>query len=486
MAASVLKMPDHVAEHKGEQLLAQATWSATTISSRLRVLRKARHSLASMSSALVDAIPTTLSRTRADTYAAEVLPLLAACKFLEQEAEHLLNARRLGSGGLPFWLAGTDTKVERVPFGVVLVIGPANYPLFLPGVQTLQALAAGNAVVWKPGRGGRPVAEKFLSALEAAGLPEGLLRVTDDAVQTAIREIGQRPDKIFFTGSSQAGRKVLQLAAETATPVVVELSGCDLVVALESTQPQRLVQALQFGMRLNGSATCMAPRRLILVGQGHESLIDRLKSEFAAMHGVPVDERERLRALLLEARVAGATVLGNLDDEMIKPILVLNASPAMAIAQADIFAPVLTVIHARNVAEAGSLDEACPFALTAAIFGNESEALRLGATLRVGTVLINDLIVPTADPRVAFGGRRGSGFGVTRGREGLLEMTAVKTTAVRKSKSVRHYQRTGPGHEELFHAVVTMSHSGGLRHRWQGFRKLIRAAMRLRSVEEKS
>lgn len=480
MAASVLKMPDLAAEQKGNHQLAQAMWSAMPILRRLRVLRKARHSLASLSSALVDAIPPTLTRTRADTFAAEVLPLLAACKFLEQQAEHLLAPKRLGRSGLPFWLAGTETKVDRVPLGLVLVIGPANYPLFLPGVQALQALAAGNAVTWKPGRGGRPVAEVFRSALEAAGLPEGLLRVTDDAVQTAVREIGLRPDKIFFTGSTQAGRKVLQLAAETATPVIVELSGCDLVVALESANTERLVQALKFGMRLNGSATCMAPRRLILVGHGHESLIDRLKSEFAAMAGVPVEERERLRALLLDARKAGATVLGNLDDELVKPILVLNAIPTMAIAQADIFAPVLTVLHTRDQAGVAELDEVCPFGLTAAIFGKESDALRLGAALRVGTVLVNDLIVPTADPRIAFGGRRASGFGVTRGHEGLLEMTAIKTTAVRKSKGVRHYQQTGAEHEALFRAVVTLSHSAGLRKRWQPFRNLIAAAMRLR------
>ncbi len=268
---------------------------------RLRVLRKARHSLASVSSALVDAIPATLSRTRADTYAAEVLPLLAACKFLEQKPSifshptpraqrpSLLARRHRDKGRACSLRPRAGHRTSELPALPAWRADPAG-----PRRRQRRHLEAG------PRR--RVRSPEFPSALEAAGLPEGLLRVTDDAVQTRVREIGCGRTRSSSPAPRQAGRKVLQLAAETATPVVVELSGCDLVVALESAQPERLVQALKFGMRLNGSATCMAPRRLILVGQGHESLIDRLKSEFAAMPGVPVEERERLRALLLDAR----------------------------------------------------------------------------------------------------------------------------------------------------------------------------------------
>ena len=145
-------MPDDTAT-RAQQREAQRTWSAMTVADRLRVLKKARHALARMSAEMVDAISPELSRTRGDTYVAEVLPLLAACEFLEREAEQILAPRRLGPDGLPFWLAGVDTVVARVSLGTVLVIGPSNYPLFLPGVQVLQALAAGNAAVWKPGRG---------------------------------------------------------------------------------------------------------------------------------------------------------------------------------------------------------------------------------------------------------------------------------------------------------------------------------------------
>ena len=248
---------------------AAEVWSEVPLKKRLAVLKAIRRTLAAHTSALADAIPAELARNRADTLAAEVLPLLAACKFLERQATAILAPMPLGRSGLPFWLRGVDATVERAPLGTVLIIAPANYPLFLPGVQALQALAAGNTVVWKPGRGGLPVAQAFADACALAGLPHGALRITDESVRSSIAEVQAGPDKIFFTGSSTTGRALLHLAAGLMIPVVAELSGCDAVIVLPGAEPARVIDALCFGMRLNGSATCMAPRRLILVGDEH-------------------------------------------------------------------------------------------------------------------------------------------------------------------------------------------------------------------------
>jgi len=129
---------------------AQRRWAAQPVAARLAVLRRVRHLLAARTHALCAAISPSLSRTAADTMVAEVLPLFAACKFLEQNAARIIKTRRLGRRGLPFWLTGIDAEVQRVALGRILIIAPGNYPLFLPGVQTLQALAAGNAAIWKP------------------------------------------------------------------------------------------------------------------------------------------------------------------------------------------------------------------------------------------------------------------------------------------------------------------------------------------------
>ena len=438
-----------------------------------------------MGGQLVDAMPPHLSRTRADSYVAELLPLLAACKFLEKRAPSILRCRRLGVSGRPFWLSGVDTTVERVPFGVVLVIAPSNYPLFLAGVQTLQALAAGNAVVWKPGFGGRAVAEVFASALAYAGLPSDLLQITGESAGDGVSAIQGRPDKIVFTGSAGTGREVLKLAAAHAIPVVAELSGCDAVVVLPSADDNVVLAALSFGMRLNGSCTCMAPRRLILVGDGHERLLLGLRERFAGMPGVAIAAatRKRLEVLLGDAEAQGSVVHGDVRSEFVKPILVEDGDAGMEIAQADIFAPVITVLRARDGNVVVEIDRLCPFGLTAAIFGDETLAVLLGKRLNVGTVTINDLIVPTADPRVSFGGRRGSGFGVTRGAEGLLEMTAPKTVAVRRRPAARQYEATDERHESLFAGVVALGHAATLRERLRGLQQAVTAAIKFKEPQ---
>ena len=463
---------------------AQFTWAKLPIRKRLEVLQRARFAIAHMSDAFSDAIPSHLCRTPADTRVAEILPLLAACRFLERRAEKILGVRRLGSRGRPFWLRGLTSEVQRAPYGVVLIFGPTNYPLFLPGVQTLQALAAGNAVVLKPGHGGGPIAKLFAETLYAAGLPRSLLELTDDSIEAAEEALRSSVDKVIFTGSAQTARTVLRLCAEKIIPCVVEASGCDAVVALPSANLKRVVMAITFGMRLNGSATCMAPRRLLLLGASEDRkklLVGMLSTAFDECGPTHLSDalRANLDEMLHEAERLGACVRGSTHEEQ-RPILVTEVKPGMRLAQADLLAPVLSVIDVSSEAEVLAAQKACPFALTASIFGDEVEAKCMASALNVGNVLINDIIVSTVDPRIPFGGRKESGYGATRGTEGLLEMTAAKVVTVQRSKSVRPYEGTEDQHSELFDGVILASHSQTIRQRGQGLAKAVGAAMRLR------
>lgn len=476
---------DAMRDTRGEIDAAQRAWASSPVPERIAVLRRARHIFAECTSDLCDAISPDLARNAADTRVAEILPLVAACRFLECEAATILAPRRLGRGGRPFWLGGITSEVHRVPMGRILVIAPSNYPLFLPGVQALQALAAGNAVVWKPGRGGRAVATLFASVLREAGLPDGLLDVTDESVGAAQSVIAAGVDKVFFTGSAASGKAVLRQLAETLTPCVAELSGCDAMLVLPSADLSRVVKALAFGMRLNGSATCMAPRRIIFIGadeRRRRNFLDSLTTALDWVKGVELPEsvRQQLQLVVEDAWLLGAQVHGKVEAEQ-QPILIAGATPEMLAARTDIFAPLLAMMDAATVDEAIALYEACPYALTASVFTgvnkkDEREARLLANQITAGTVTINDLIVPTADPRVPFGGRRGSGFGTTRGAEGLLEMTAAKTVSLRRGGGTRHYDATTRAHEALFDGVIQASHGRGWRRRILAIKQIVTAA----------
>ena len=248
----------------------------------------------------------------------------------------------------------------------------------------------------------------------------------------------RRPDKVIFTGSAENGRHVLSTLAETATPAVVELSGTDAILVMPSADLKRVAKAVAFGLRLNGGAVCMSPRRLIASAQSIAALLPLLDAELEQVAPVVLDAATtaKLQDLLFEAMSAGATLHGEFTPASQRPLVVSGVAAKMAVANTDIFAPVISLIAAESMLHGLEQYAQCKYALTAAIFcsrGDERRARSMATMLRAGTVLINDVIAPTADPRVPFGGRGASGYGMTRGAEGLLEMTAVKTLLVRNA-----------------------------------------------------
>jgi aldehyde dehydrogenase (NAD+) len=422
---------------------------------------------------------------------AEVLPLAEACRFLEREAAWILAPQMPGSRGRPFWLRRVDTEIHREPLGVVLIIGPGNYPLFLPGVQALQALAAGNAVFWKPAAGGHAAAAAFRLILVAAGIDQRLLQILDESSTAATQAIRAGVDKVFLTGSEETGKAVLHELAETVTPSVMELSGCDAVFVLEGANLTRTVEALVFGLRLNGSNTCMSPRRIFVSKTIANEFTGLLAKALDRLGPVPVPEgtSNLLQELMFDAESKGATFLLNGFDRglhtegggtLLYPTLVVGASSEMRIAQVDLFAPVLSLIEVENQEDALAAHRRCPYALTAAVFGPQSRARELASRVLAGSVLINDLIVSTTDPRAPFAGRKRSGFGATRGREGLLEMTSVKVIQTQHAKDLRAYQIHTPYHTGFFAGYIRAVHGNNWRDRVRGAREFLHAMIRIK------
>lgn len=403
---------------------AAAAWDMQGLSARLAVVRAARRLVA----ARAETLAATVARPVADTLVAEVLPLLEAARFLEREAPRLL-APRAPRGRRPLWLLGVRATLRRERLGAVLILAPGNYPLFLAGAQALQALVAGNAVAWKPAPGGEAVAHALAALLAEAGLPPGVLQVLDTEAGPAAVAAGF--DHIVLTGSAVTGAAVLAAAARTLTPCTMELSGVDAVHVLPGADLGLVARCLAYGLRLNGGATCIAPRRVFVPRRDAAALEDRLA---ALLPGVP-DARPptgvvaRLEALVADAVAAGARRIG--DAAPGRPAVLADAGAGMALLQEDVFAPWLALVPVDDVAAGMLADAACPYALGASIFGPAAAARALATRVRAGSVCINDVIVPTADPRLPFGGGGRSGFGRTRGAEGLLAMTAVKAVSER-------------------------------------------------------
>jgi acyl-CoA reductase-like NAD-dependent aldehyde dehydrogenase len=427
-AAEAAKAAEAAAGVRAAAGAAGAAWGAVPLAERLAVVRRFRRLAARDPRRLAASV----ARAEADTLAAEILPLLAAARFLERAAPGLLAPRTL-SGGRPLWLAGVRAEVRREPVGAVLLLAPSNYPLMLAGVQTLQALAAGNAVVWKPAAGGGAAAAAMAGLLAAAGLPAGVLQVLDERAATGAAAAASGYDRIVLTGSARTGAAVLAASAATLTPCTMELSGNDPVFVLPGADLDLAARCLGYGLRLNAGATCIAPRRVFATEAAAAALAERLAPLAAALPEAtpPAPVRALLERLVAEAEAGGAVASRHPGATIVR-----GARPGMALLREDVFAPALSFVSLpggdwdTEAALRGAAD--CPYALGASVFGPVAAARALAARIDAGSVAVNDVIVPTADPRLPFGGRRRSGFGVTRGAEGLLEMTAIKTVSVRR------------------------------------------------------
>jgi aldehyde dehydrogenase (NAD+) len=158
-------------------------------------------------------------------------------------------------------------------------------------------------------------------------------------------------------------------------------------------------------------------------------------------------------------------------------IVMTDMNTQMQLCSADIFAPLAMIIPVDDWSDALRADSQCPYALTASIFGPTEDALRIVKFISAGFITINDLIVPTADPQLPFGGRGESGFGVTRGSEGLLEMTCPKVVSVRLGTWLPHTKLPEPSDEELLDGLLQFNHANGWIKKWKGLSQTIKAAM---------
>jgi acyl-CoA reductase-like NAD-dependent aldehyde dehydrogenase len=457
---------------------AQRSWSFVPVRERAALLGRVRGEIAANARSIAGEVR---RRPIAETLASEILPLLEAARFVQRSAARCLATHRHARRAAPIWLPGTQVEVAREPYGVVLIIGPSNYPLMLPGIQALQALAAGNAVIVKPGRGGEASLLRLAAALRAVGLPEALFTVTGESACDAQALQRSGVDKVVFTGSHAAGREVLSAAAHALTPATLELSGWDAALVRADADVSLAARALRFGATLNDGATCIAPRRILAARPIAAELEARLAAELEGCRSASLDERAaQLAAETIEEAVAGGARLvcggrpASGEEGELRPTLLADVTPSMRIARTEVFAPVMLILPVQDDDDAVRVAGTCAYALGATVFSRDRRAARrLAERIDAGVVVLNDAVVPTADPRVPFAGRHASGFGVTRGAEGLLAMTRPK--AVVSSIGPKPHLASRPAlTEELVEALIDLAHGRGAGGRLRAARHVAR------------
>lgn len=463
---------------------AQRLWAELPIAQRLRPVRELRHQLAEQWSTLCQAIESDIGRPPREVVTTDVLPTADACWFLEKEAARLLRPRRVPKRLRPYWLIQEQSTIYHRPHGVVGIIGTWNYPLFLNGVQIVQALTAGNGVLWKPSEVAPKFAEVMTQLLRQAGFPTDLVQ-TLPATRDAGPLLAEADvDHVVFTGSADVGRKLAQRLGERLISSTLELSGCDALFVLDDADVTLAAHAAGFGLMLNQGQTCLAVRRVFV----HQSVADefrgclsdllqRVETRPLALVG-QVQQAERLveDARRLGAQVERQKSTTEASDRCFAPTILWGATPQMAICHEACFAPLVAVLTFCDLEEAVQLHRSSDYGLGASIFTRDRRrGQALAERLETGVVLINDVLVATAHPATPFGGRHASGWGVTQGAEGLLAMTVPQVVSQRAGTFRPHYDAIfgpDPATERMILGLLRYAHGRGWWARLRGLRDL--------------
>lgn len=471
-----------------ERIAAQEDWARQLPRERLRVIGRIAAQIALHQAELL-ALNPRANATPAEIISSELLPLADACRYAARVGRRALARTTHSIRHGAWWMGRINVRITREPWGVVLILAPSNYPLFLPGVQIIQALAAGNAVLVKPAEGCEELLQRFAQCAIAAGIPAELLQILDSSIAAGQQAIDSGVDKVFLTGSANTGRAVLARLSQNLTPATLELGGCDSVFVTQSADLLRVVRCLAYALQLNGGATCIAPRRVFVTPAQEEPLCRMLIEELRSVqpsrpagYQIPVAVAKQLIAAVQQALGNGAELVhgelpvmpaNNPTSLSVHPLVLRGVKPQMDVARDDIFAPIVSLLTVPNMSSAIEADRVCPYHLGASVFGAKIDVEYWGQQIRAGCVVINDVVVPSADPRVSFGGCDHSGWGSTRGWEGLLEMTRAKSICSRDGNWLPHLDRANAENASIMSALLTLLHSPNWRSKFTSLKTLI-------------
>ena len=421
---------------------AQAKWAEFSVRTRAKAMRRVRDYLVEHADELAETISKDNGKVRLDALATEVLPAAFATAYYARQASHFLGTKRPWPSHLLF--ANKTSQIRRVPWGVVAIVSPWNYPFTIPFSEIVMALMAGNGVVLKVASQTQMVGRAMERAFEAANMPKGLFsyvnlpgRMAGDALLEA------QVDKLFFTGSVGVGKELMEKAAKTLTPVSLELGGNDPMLVCPDAHIERAASGALWAGYSNAGQSCGAVERVYVHADVYQSFVNTLAEKVRALRTGPdtdyevdmgamttTSQMETVRRHIDDAVERGATIYAQaelpegLEGNFLPAVLLTDVDHSMAVMKEETFGPVVAVMKVDDMDAAIRLANDSNLGLTASVWSrNSRNAKKLARQLQAGAVTINDHLMSHGLPETPWGGFKNSGIGRTHAHVGFDEMT---------------------------------------------------------------
>ena len=422
----------------------QPDWARLPMIGRCRAVRRLRDALFHSREEIIGVITRETGKPRVEAIFAEIVLALDTADYFIRHAQRWLRRQRVPHRNIT--LKAKAGWIECEPVGVVAILSPWNYPLAIPMAELIPALLAGNSVVLKPSELTPWIGSMIGELCIRAGLPEGLVQIVqgDATAGAALVEAG--PDKVFFTGSVETGRKIAAACAGRIIPSVLELGGKDPMLVFADADLEVASSAAVWGSFMNCGQACLSVERVYveqsIAARFTELCVAKAKklrvgppSDLESDIGPLIRPRqlERVERQLRDAVERGAKILvgggrrPELGPTFLDPAVVTDVDESMDLMREETFGPVLAIRAVASADEAVKFANESPFALSASIWTRDIvRAREVASQLRAGAVMINDVASYYGIVEAPHGGRGASGWGRTHSRFGFMEMVHAK------------------------------------------------------------
>jgi len=443
LGRSMLHSPDDVQNMIRTARSAQQEWVQLPINIRIKKIRRIIHYIQKNNDQLARIISEDNGKTMMDALASEIFPSLIAVDYYCRNTKKYLKPKKIAASNIFFLFK--RSKIVRVPWGVIGIIAPWNYPFSIPFFEIIMGLLAGNAVILKTATETQMVGEALDRCIQAAGLPPGLfhhLYMPGRLVGDALLENGI--NKLFFTGSVEVGKKLMAKAAAFLIPVSLELGGNDAMIVCEDANLSRAVNGVLWAGFQNCGQSCGGIERIYVHEKICDSFLKLLKEGVESLRiGRGTDPDTDMGVMTTAAQIAevatqikdavekGAVIYAeskppadNALKNCIPAVVLTNVDHSMTVMKEETFGPLVAVMSYRSIEDAIRLANDSTLGLTGSVWSaDRRKAEKIGRQMQAGVITINDHLMSHGMPETPWGGFKNSGIGRCHGEIGFEEMT---------------------------------------------------------------